>query len=49
MSDGHGLDKAARLKAKHDAEAEAEKPPPLEPVFPWVSEGFDPEFFGISE
>ena len=48
MSDGYGLDKAARLQAKHDAEAEADKPPPLEPEFPWVCEPFDPGFFGIT-
>jgi len=47
MSDGYGLDKAERLKAKHEAEAEKEKPPPLEPEFPYVCEGFDPGFFGI--
>ena len=47
MSDGFGLDKAARLKAKHEAEAAADKPPPLEPDFPWVCEGFDPVFFNI--
>jgi len=46
MSDGYGLDKAARLKAKH--EAEAEKPPPLEPGFPYVCEAFDPGFFRVA-
>lgn len=48
MSDGFGLDKAARLKAKQEAEVEAEKPPPLEPEFPYVCEAFDPEFFGMN-
>jgi len=47
MNDGYGLDKAARLKAKHEAEAEKEKPPPLEPEFPWVCEAFDPGFFAL--
>ena len=47
MSDGFGLDKAARLTAKHEAEAEADKPPPLEPEFPWLCEAFVPAFFGI--
>ena len=47
MSDGYGLDKAARLKAKHEAEAAADEAPPLEPSFPYVCESFDPEFFSI--
>ena len=47
MSDLYGLDKAARLKAKHEAEAEADKPEPLEPAFPYVCEAFAPEFFSI--
>lgn len=47
MSDGLGLDKAARLKAKREAEAEEDKPEPLEPEFPWVCEPFSPEFFGV--
>ena len=47
MSDGYGLDKGARLKAKHEAEAEADKPPPLEPEFPWVCEVYDLEFFKV--
>jgi hypothetical protein len=45
MNDGYGLDKGARLTAKHEADAEADKPPPLEPEFPWVCEAFDPGFF----
>ena len=47
MNDGYGLDKAARLKTKHEAEAVADKPPPLEPAFPYVCEAFDPGFFSI--
>lgn len=48
MSDGYGLDKGARLTAKHEAEDAAKKPPPLEPEFPYVCEAFDPEFFNIA-
>ena len=48
MSDGYGLDKGARLTAKHEGDADAKKPPPLEPEFPWVCEPFDPGFFQIT-
>ena len=47
MSNGLGLDKAARLKTKRDQEAEAQKPQPLNPQFPFKAEPFDPEFFRI--
>lgn len=46
-ADGYGLDKGARLKAKHEADADADKPPPLEPEFPWVVIEFDPQFFSM--
>ena len=42
--DGFGLDKAARLEAERETEAEVE---PLEPLFPWSAEPFDPGFFGL--
>jgi hypothetical protein len=48
MSDGLGLDKAARLKAKHADEEEEDKPEPLEPPFPFQAEPFDPEFFMLA-
>jgi hypothetical protein len=47
MNEGLGLDKAARLEAKRDEEAEAGKPRPLNPPFPFQAEPFDPEFFGV--
>lgn len=46
--DGFGLDKAARLKARREAEAEADRLEPLEPEFPWVCEATDPGFFEIT-
>ncbi len=49
MSDGLGLDKAERLKAKHEQDAADRKPPPLNPPFPFEAEPFDPEFFGLSQ
>lgn len=42
--DDFGLDKAARLEAGRETEAEVE---PLEPPFPWIAEPFDPGFFGM--
>lgn len=47
MNDGFGLDKAARFKTKREQEAEAQKPQPLNPPFPFQAEPFDPEFFKL--
>ena len=44
---GFGLDKAARLQAEREQEAEARKPNPLNPPFPFHAEPFDPEFFKL--
>ena len=43
--DDFGLDKAARLQARREAEDAGVEP--LEPLFPWNAEPFDPEFFGM--
>ena len=45
---GFGLDKAARLQAEREQEAEARKPQPLNPPFPFHAEPFDPEFFKLT-
>ena len=46
--DGFGLDKAARLKAEREQNAEAQKTQPLNPPFPYQAEPFDPEFFKLT-
>jgi hypothetical protein len=48
MTDGLGLDKAARLEAKREEEADDQRPQPLNPPFPFQAEPFDPEFFGLT-
>ncbi|WP_009963012.1 hypothetical protein [Verrucomicrobium spinosum] len=45
-SDGHGLDKGARLEAERAA-TEKEAVEPLDPEWPYRAEGFDPVFFGL--
>lgn len=46
--DGFGLNKAARLKKEREDAAAAAQPPPLDPVFPYRVEPFDPLFFGAA-
>ena len=48
MNDVLGLDKAARLRTKRELDAEAQKPPPLNPPFPFHAEPFDPGFFKLT-